>query len=95
MTYPVSSQLYEQTAARLAEAIDARDYFSGSVAFRFGETDCRLTTSVIVCRSRLSQPEGTADVITDLVPVWWEFHTVGDEGELLNDFSFAELKRCL
>ena len=55
--------------------------------------DCRFTASVIVYRTRLSQPEGDAEPVSDLVPVWWEFHTFSAEGEMLNDFDFSEMKR--
>lgn len=41
--YSVSSELYHEAAARLSDAIDGGNYFSGSLAFRFGDTDCRLT----------------------------------------------------
>ena len=40
-------------------------------------------------------PEGDRDAIADLGPVWWEFHTAGDGGEVLNDFSFSELRTYL
>ncbi|MFR9128907.1 MAG: hypothetical protein ACLVJK_02600 [Alistipes putredinis] len=40
-------------------------------------------------------PEGDADRIDDLVPVWWEFHTSDQAGERPNDFSFSELKEYL
>ncbi len=46
--YPVSSELYRQVAALLAQAVGSRSYFSGSVE---GETEgaaWRLTASVIV-----------------------------------------------
>lgn len=56
--YSVSPELYHEAAARLSDAIDGGNYFSGSLAFRFGDTDCRLTASVIVYRGRLSLPEG-------------------------------------
>lgn len=52
-----------------------------------------FTASVIVYRTRLSQPEGDAEPVSDLVPVWWEFHTFSAEGEMLNDFDFSEMKR--
>ncbi|WP_295962355.1 hypothetical protein [uncultured Alistipes sp.] len=91
--YSVLPELYHEAAARLADAIDGENYFSGSLAFGFGGMQCRLTTSVIVYRSRVSRPEGDADAISDLVPVWWEFHTAGPEGEVLNDFDFSEMKR--
>ena len=58
--YSVSPELYQEVAARLADAVDGENYFSGSLAFRFGDTDCRFTASVIVYRTRLSQPEGGA-----------------------------------
>lgn len=90
--YPVSSELYRQVAAFLAQAVGGRSYFSGSVE---GETEgaaWRLTASVIVYRRRVSQPEGTAEPISDLVPVWWEFHTFAADGEVPNDFSFGEIR---
>lgn len=90
--YSVSSELYHEVAARLRDAIGHRDYFSGSVVFAFGGVDCRLTVTVIVYRARVSLPEGPADEIADLVPVWWEFHTSDDAGDELNDFSFATLR---
>ena len=86
--YSVSPELYQEVAARLADAVDGENYFSGSLAFRFGDT-----ASVIVYRTRLSQPEGDAEPVSDLVPVWWEFHTFSAEGEMLNDFDFSEMKR--
>lgn len=93
--YSVLSELYQEVAMRLADAIDGENYFSGTLAFRFDDMDCRLTTSVIVYRNRVSRPEGDSNPISDLVPVWWEFHTVGPEGERLNDFEFSELKHYL
>lgn len=90
--YSVSPELYHQAAHRLSAAIGCENYFSGSVAFLFGDTECRLTVSVIVYRRRLSLPEGVTDSVCDLVPVWWEFHTTTEEGEVPNDFSFTELK---
>lgn len=90
--YSVSSELYHEVAARLRDAIGHRDYFSGSVVFAFGGVECRLALTAIVYREQVSLPEGPADEIADLVPVWWEFHTLDDAGERLNDFSFEALR---
>mgnify|MGYP001511051275 FL=1 len=95
MIYSVSTELYLEVAARLAEAIGGGSYFSGSLSFAFGDTECRLTASAIVYWRVERLPEGDRDVIADLVPVWWEFHTAGDGGEVLNDFSFSELRAYL
>lgn len=92
MSYSVSSALYRETAARLADAIDGGSYFSGSVRFDFDGMACCLLASVIVYRRREIFPEGEFEPIVDLVPVWWEFYTVGEAGEVINDFSFSELK---
>ena len=97
MFYPVTPRLYQETLNRLTEAIGAANYYSGAIAFDFEGIACRLVTSVIVYRRTERLPEGDFSVVTDLVPVWWEFHTESDEeGELLlNDFSFDELRRGL
>ena len=82
MCFSVSPELYREAAVRLCDGI----------AFTYSNVDCRLTASLIVYRRTERAPEGVSHPIADLVPVWWEFHTVGPDGELLNDFSFAELK---
>ncbi|WP_273372239.1 hypothetical protein [Alistipes megaguti] len=92
MMYSVSTELYEEVVTRLVEAIGGGSYFSGSLTFDREGIECRLTASVIVYRRRESYPEGDRDAIADLVPVWWEFHTTGPEGEMLNDFTFSEVR---
>ena len=89
MSYSVPSELYREVALRLSEAIGSGGYFSGTLAFAWGEAECRLTASVIVYRRRERLPEGDRDAIADLVPVWWEFHTVGSDGEALNETQFG------
>lgn len=71
MSYSVSSELYREVALHLSEAIGSGSYFSGTLAFAWGEAECRLTLSVIVYRRRISAPDGQADIISHLVPVWW------------------------
>lgn len=89
--YPVSSELYRQVADRLAEAVGSRGYFSGSVEGEAPGAAWRLTVSAIVYRNRVLRPDGLCEPISDLVPVWWEFHTITADGEVLNDFSFGEV----
>ena len=72
-----------------------RGYFSGSLRFVFEGTECCLRVSAIVCRREVVLPEGPQSVVSDLVPVWWEFHTAVDGRERLNDFSFAALRELL
>ena len=92
MIYSVSSELYEEVKARLVDAIDDRGYFSGHIAFAHEGWECRLVVSCFVYRRERSLPEGIVREVSDLVPVWWEFHTADSEAERLNDFSFSTLR---
>ena len=89
--YTVSHQLYLEVAERLMSAIGRKEYFAGSVTCVDGDTECRLTCTLIVVRNNHSADEGRLPEISKLIPVWWEFHTTVGSEELLNDFSFREL----
>ncbi len=91
--YNISSALYNEVAVRLTERIGRNGYFSGSLAFESADVECRLVLSAVVYHDREVMPEGETHTISDLVPVWWEFHTVTEEGEIINDFSFGELRK--
>ena len=93
--YSISPELYRQVTGRLSDAIGDGDYFSGALDFVFGPVSCRLVVTVIVYRARVVLPEGERRPVADVVPVWWEFRTVVDGEERLNDFSFDELRRTL
>lgn len=91
--YNISPALYNEVAEHLTECVGRNGYFSGSPEFSSNGVECRLVLSAVVYRRRESMPEGEREVISDMVPVWWEFHTVTDEGEVMNDFSFGELRK--
>lgn len=90
--YTVTPALYEQTATRLRKAIGRNNYYSGSLDFTFDDIDCRFTASLIVYRQQTSMPDDTITTIDDIVPVWWQFSTSREGIDLLNDFSFGELR---
>ena len=93
--FQVLPELYDEIAIRLREAFGDGGYYSGSVECAVGEIVCRLTASLILYRRRDEWPEGRRFRLTDVVPVWWEFHIVTTEGEVPNDFSFTDLKPFL
>jgi hypothetical protein len=80
-------------ATHLVELVGQGGYYSGTIEFEFEELFCQMTLSAVVYHQ--SQPDVgyTHCAVADMIPVWWEFHTYRDEEELLNDFSFNEL-RC-
>lgn len=93
--FQVSSELYDEIAILLREAFGAGGYYSGSVECAVGEIQCRLTASLVLYRGSDEWPEGRRERLTDVVPVWWEFHALTPDGEVPNDFSFAELRPSL
>lgn len=93
--YTVSSDIYIDLAARLADAISDKGFFSGSITTAAGDIRLRLTTTLVIYRERPAEGTGTAGRICDAVPVWWEFHAACGGEELLNDFSFERLRETM
>lgn len=93
--YEITSQIYEKTAAKLKDLVAGYSYYSGTMEFAFEDTECRMVLSLIIYYKQVELPEKTYTVIADIVPVWWEFHTVIDGEERINDFDFALLKEYL
>lgn len=93
--YNILPELYDITTEMLLERVGRSEYFSGSIEFDYGDVECRLTVSVIVYRRREVLPEGELDLVCDMVPVWWEFHTTVGGEERLNDFLFTEIRERL
>ena len=93
--YTISSKLYHHLASHLVELVGQRGYYSGSFEFEFDGVWCEMTLSAVVYHQ--SQPdEGyNSCAVTDMIPVWWEFHTFVDGDEVLNDMSFNELREYI
>lgn len=93
--YEVSNQLYLEVAQRLLSLVGQRDYLSGRLEFDFDSVACCMIFSAIVYRRTVQCEQGEVRLVDDVVPVWWEFHTTGEHGEVLNDFSFNVLRQYL
>lgn len=96
--YQISSTLYLQVLNLLVGHIDNKGYYSGSFELDFDDIRCRMTLSAVIYRSKDIDAEHHQRGIDDIIPVWWEFHTLtanGDGEEILNDFSFNELRTYL
>ncbi len=88
----IKPTLYERLQALLMDKIDGREYFSGSIHLEDEEADYSFTSSLIILYDDVHYPEGVAIEIKQITPVWWEFHSVTDDGEVLNDFDFNILR---
>ncbi|MFI3302809.1 MAG: hypothetical protein SNH35_08790 [Rikenellaceae bacterium] len=95
--YLVTSAIYEDMANLLLEEIGDTSYFSGFVESAFIDdlgqnVECRFVASLVVYRRDHSAPDGDTELISNIVPVWSEFHTFVEMEEKINDFDFEELK---
>lgn len=94
----VTDSDYAVIAAKLLGSIGSADYYNGTVEHEFGEYNTVLRTTLIIYREPLLDPADasrSATRITDIVPVWWEFHLYGPGGELLTDFCWHTLRDFL
>ena len=101
----ITDNNYREIAVRLREAIATTEWINSTLEGALTTSDdaagtsptieWRLILSAIVYRRPDLRPEGGRRPVSDVVPVWWEFHTVGADGPVSNNFSFSELKPFL
>ena len=93
--YEVSDQLYLEVADRLRSRFGDGDYFCGRLDFEHEQVVCHMVLSAVIYHHIHRCERGDVRLISDVVPVWWEFHTILADGEVLNDFSFNTLREYL
>ncbi len=93
--YTISSKLYHHLASHLVELVGQCGYYSGSFEFEFDGVWCEMTLSAVVYHQSEPDEGYKSCAVTDMIPVWWEFHTFVDGDEVLNDMSFNELREYI
>lgn len=91
----ITDQTYRLVCDRLHDAIGSSDFYSGKISVSDADFDYELRATLIVYRRETGDRNDTDRPITDLVPVWWEFHSSDADGERLNDFDFAVLRAAM
>lgn len=91
----ITNELYQQIINQLIEDIGDDGYYANSIEFEHEEILCRLNLSAIIYHKEYQEADNTIQIISDIIPVWWEFHTYNIQGEILNNFSFNELRQLL
>lgn len=97
-TKSMNETIYTRFAERLLAEIGDGCYFNDSIEMDVEELHCLLRATLIVYREPRRDPDDPAQsrtTITDIVPVWWEFHTTQADGPVPNDFSWRELREYL
>ncbi len=87
-------------AQQLCDDIAQTEYYSGFIDTSTYDdkgsfVECRLVASLIIYRSHYSAPEGDANPISNIVPVWCECKIFVDGEEQIHDFDIEELKNYL
>ena len=95
MMYEIFPELYDEVARNLIDRLGGKEYFSGSFEFDFEGITCKMVLSAIIYYEADDRSVGYVGGVKDVVPVWWEFHTMGEGGEVLNDFSFNDLRNVI
>ena len=93
--YDVLPELYREVANKIIEHVGRRGYYSGALDFEWESVECRMVLSAVIYRRTEQVPEGERSLVVDMVPVWWEFHTFVDGEEVLNNFSFNEMREYI
>lgn len=93
--YKISTYHYLKIADKLIAAIGSKEFFSGSVRLALDDTECTLICTLIVEHDQRPTEGQCFNAISALIPVWWEFHTIVDGQEQLNDFSFKEFTEAI
>ncbi|MBQ5752675.1 MAG: hypothetical protein IIV91_00500 [Alistipes sp.] len=93
--YEIPINVYDELACKICSSLSTIHYFNGTVTADDGEADHTLRATIIIYRRRVSVSDDELDTIIDAVPVWWECHTLTDDGEVCNDFDFALLRDSL
>lgn len=93
--YDVLPELYQEVATKIIEQVGRRGYYSDALDFDWDGVECHMVLSAVVYRRTEQFPEGERSVVADMVPVWWEFHTFIGGEEVLNNFSFNEMREYI
>ena len=93
--YDVLPELYQEVATKIIEQVGRRGYYSDALDFEWNGVECHMVLSAVVYRRTEQYPEGERSVVADMVPVWWEFHTFIGGEEVLNNFSFNEMREYI
>ena len=93
--YNVLPELYREVATEIIERVGHRGYYSGTFDMAWGSVECHVVLSAVIYRSEEQYPEGVVSRVSDVVPVWWEFHTFRGGEEIINNFSFNEMREYL
>lgn len=92
----ITDKVYLELADALADSVYNRDYYSGTVTVVEGDIEFTLEGAFAMYYGKFRDEEFIGcRMLTDIIPIWWNF-IVCEGSELYNnDFSFDELKNYM
>lgn len=95
-TIKVSNEVYLALSDELIEQIGRDEYFKTTIEIEKDGIMYELEASGMVYRKEVRCPEWTGEVISDVIPTWWELHTFDKEGnEIRNDGEFNKIREYI
>lgn len=86
----IEKKHYEVLARLVAEDIAETGCFNLMYEVEFQEFSLKLKLTACVYGQKTTGGEGREWwEITNIVPVWWEAHTITEDGEKLSDFTWS------
>ncbi len=93
--FKIDHLIYEQLAEELSSQIKLNQLFAGSIEFETDDADIKFTATLIPYFDTIEFTEGRAEVLSNIIPVWWEVETTTLDGKVVNDFDFQTFKEYI
>ena len=91
----LNDDIYRAISEMLIEQINHSTYFSGTIEYDNDEYYSTLITTLMIQYKRIEYSDGVSDKIVNITPVWCEYKTYQESGEVCNSFSWSEFRSCL
>lgn len=83
----ITQDIYKEVLCKLLNEIGQSNYISTrTVVGKFDNVEYNFLISAVIYRDDFKN-------ISEIIPIWWEFHTEIDGVEKMNDFLFSEMMK--
>lgn len=83
----ITQNIYEEVLQKLVIEIGDSNYISArTITGSFDGVEYKFIINAVIYRDDFKN-------ISEIVPIWWEFHTEIDGVEKMNDFLFSEMMK--
>ena len=85
----ITRNIYEEVLRKLVVEIGESDYISArTITGSFDDVEYKFIINAVIYKDDFKN-------ISEIVPVWWHFHTEINGTEKMNDFFFSEVQKLI